>query len=632
MKYRNQCQLEFRGIQLDIANQPENMGYIRSFVDFAAKYDFNCLALHLKSCIRTKSFPYKSASGSYSPDDMRIIVDYAAKKNVEVMPIVEAFGHVEQFLSCPEVEHLAELRGGIEGRFSKVKQVFCPSLQETHAFLENYLTEVAELFPSEYFHAGFDEAWDIGYCDLCKKRLETETQADIFTKQLLDIHGIVARKLKKKMIIWDDLFDIYPQALAKIPKDIIMCAWHYEPLIVRPSGHTGGPQTDICALYDKLGFKYIFAPWANSSRNVETFSAYAMARKPLGALLTVWGMHGLMLHSDYPTIAYAGKLWSGKYKAMADSVLLDRAVQETTGCVRKDQLNLIKGLLHFRDIVLSNSPQAYLRGPLSDQEYARKLMVNASQTALQSSVPAARARLHHDVLEDMAICAEVESIYYELRELMTALYAPGNNASQWIMLDKKVGLCIGRLKTVKTRRRQQWERHRKGVIPCQTDSYLDSIIQMLARASEEARKVKALLKVTFPEDASNVDFFVRYQDNDEWQKVGSGAASRSRCFYPLYTSRIPQAVRIEAWGYVGLWISYLEIDNGKTRYVPASIGAIEGRVSNPAALLEEGRSGNGDYCFMGDGELAARKKFCNPDIVKIRNILEIDLKPEVFGI
>ena len=280
--------LDFRGVQLDLARQPENLDYIRSFIDFAATYHYNYLVLYLEGRIRTRSFPFKGKNGSYSPGDMRKIVAYAGKKKIEVVPAVSTLGHAEHFLSCPELEHLAELRGGREGRFSKFKHVFCPSLKETNEFLEKYLTEVSELFPSEYFHAGFDEAWDIGYCDLCRKRLETVTQSDIFAKQVIAIHGIIAKKLGKKMIIWDDLFDIYPKALGEIPGNIIMCSWHYDHLVEKPAGHCGGPQADMFALYDKLGFQYIFAPVAFSNRNVETFSSYAINKNPLGALLTVW--------------------------------------------------------------------------------------------------------------------------------------------------------------------------------------------------------------------------------------------------------------------------------------------------------------------------------------------------------
>ncbi|MCG2661677.1 MAG: family 20 glycosylhydrolase [Kiritimatiellae bacterium] len=374
--------LKFRGVQLDLGRQMESLDYIRSFMDFAGCYGYNCLVLYLEGRIRTKSFPYKSKESSYSPDDIKNIVEYAGKKSMEVVPVVPMFGHADLFLDCPELAHLAELRGGITGRFSTYNHVFCPSLKETHEFLDHYITEVSALFPSEYFHAGFDEAWDIGYCDLCKKRLETETQSDIFTKHLLDCHAILSEKLKKKMIIWDDLFDIYPRALDQLPKDIIMCSWHYDKLVGRPAGHCGGPQTDKFAHYDKLGFSYLFAPAAFSIRNVESLSAYALNRRPLGGLLTIWELTRDFLFSDYPTIAYAGAAWSGNSANIPDAELQDNAVRETTGCGKKEQISLIKTILNSRDIMFLDKQQAYLRGPLSNEEYERKYFIDVAKASL----------------------------------------------------------------------------------------------------------------------------------------------------------------------------------------------------------------------------------------------------------
>jgi len=38
------CKWEFRGIQLDLAGQMETMEYIRSFIDFASRYNYNKLS------------------------------------------------------------------------------------------------------------------------------------------------------------------------------------------------------------------------------------------------------------------------------------------------------------------------------------------------------------------------------------------------------------------------------------------------------------------------------------------------------------------------------------------------------------------------------------------------------------
>ena len=281
--------LAFIGAQLDLARQLETVDYVKSFVDFISAHGYNTLVLYMEGRIRTRSFPFMGKGESYSLDEAREIVDYADKKKIEVVPVVAALGHAKQFLKHPELEQLAELRGGIEGRFSRFnKQMFCPSKKETLEFLEAYLTEVSALFPSKYFHAGFDESWDMGLCELCKARLERETQADIFASHMTACHRIISGKLRKKMMVWDDMFGFYPSALEKIPKDIILCPWHYEKLVEKPSWGCLGVRTDKLALYDKLGFKYVFSPVARSFRNVETFSAYAMARQPIGALLTSW--------------------------------------------------------------------------------------------------------------------------------------------------------------------------------------------------------------------------------------------------------------------------------------------------------------------------------------------------------
>jgi len=619
--------LEFRGVQLDLARQPETLDFIKSFTDFVSRYGFNYLILYLEGRIKTKSFPYRKESESYSPDDMKRIVEYAGKKKIKVVPVVSLLGHAEQFLECPELEHLAELRGDQEGRFSKLKHVFCPSLKETREFLEVYLTEISRLFPSEYFHAGFDETWDIGYCDLCQKRLATETQSDIFTQHLLDCHAIVNKKLKKKMMLWDDMLAIYPQALDRIPRDIIMCSWHYDKLVDKPVGGILGQKTDKFAFYDKLGFKYIFAPAVSSFRNIETFSAYGLKRNPLGALLTAWEMKRRFFWAFYPALAYAGAAWSANGSDLPHEALQDAAVRETTGCEKKEQIGLLKHLLKTDYIMPSENMRGYLRGPLSDGEYERKSFIDFACAALESYSSGTKDRLQVDVLDDLATRVEIESVYFELRELISSLYSLCKPPGAKNRLRKNVALCVEKIKSIKAKRRRQWDAYRKGITPCHTDLYFDSLIKMLADAQTDAKQTKAFLKARFPFNTPNVEFFIRYCHSEKWQKVASGSCSApftgSFCYYfPLYHEGVPEAVRIETWGFVGLRISFLEIETRKARFVPASIGAVEGIVRDPESLLMD----SWDWCFLGEGEQGAPKKFLNPCLAKVRSVMEIDLK------
>ena len=276
-------QFAFRAIQMDLARQPETVEFIKKEIDFYRDCGYNFLVLYLEGRIRTEYFHPFPDHLSYSKEEMAEIVAYAAKQGLETIPVVSLLGHAEHFL-MGEDETISELKNGSCGRFNPRKHVFCPSMKETHEFIERYVTDIAEIFPSKYFHAGFDEAWDIGYCDICKKRLEKEGQSGIFSKHVNDMHALLTGKLGKTMMMWDDLFDIYPAALKETPRDVILCAWHYCDLEQLPYGHAGGPRRDQFKLYEEMGFKYIFAPASFSSLTWRLMSCFV----------------SLVLHLAYP--------------------------------------------------------------------------------------------------------------------------------------------------------------------------------------------------------------------------------------------------------------------------------------------------------------------------------------------
>ena len=61
-----------------------------------------------------------------------------------------------------------------EEAFRVVKEptVFCLSDPEARAWMENYIREVAAVFPGKNLHLGFDETWDLGYCPRCRPVME----------------------------------------------------------------------------------------------------------------------------------------------------------------------------------------------------------------------------------------------------------------------------------------------------------------------------------------------------------------------------------------------------------------------------------------------------------------------------
>lgn len=139
--------------------------------------------------------------GYYTAQDIKEILEYARKKHIDVIPEIEMPGHSEEVLAAyPELSCTGEQYGSSD---------FCPGKEETFTFLENVLTEVMEMFPSEYIHIGGDEAGKGAWktCPDCSRRMQEEGLSDVDELQSYLIHRIEAfvNSKGRKIIGWDEI-------------------------------------------------------------------------------------------------------------------------------------------------------------------------------------------------------------------------------------------------------------------------------------------------------------------------------------------------------------------------------------------------------------------------------------------
>jgi hexosaminidase len=174
----------YRGILLDVARWFYPPAFIEKLIDLLALYKLNTLHLHLtddqgwrleikkyprltqigawrKETIVGQNFdPYVGDAtphrGFYTQEQMRKLVAYAAARHVTIIPEIEMPGHARAALAAyPELS----CTGGpfeVSTRWGVHEDIFCPR-EQTFAFLEDVLSEVMQLFPSEYIHIGGDE-------------------------------------------------------------------------------------------------------------------------------------------------------------------------------------------------------------------------------------------------------------------------------------------------------------------------------------------------------------------------------------------------------------------------------------------------------------------------------------------
>lgn len=142
-----------------------------------------------------------AAGGFYTKDDIREILAYAERLHIEVIPEIEMPGHSEEVMAAyPELSCSGEPYRNSD---------FCPGKEATFTFLENVLTEVMELFPSQYVHIGGDEASKSGWktCPDCLRRMQEEGLENVDELQSYLIHRIeeFVNSKGKKIIGWDEI-------------------------------------------------------------------------------------------------------------------------------------------------------------------------------------------------------------------------------------------------------------------------------------------------------------------------------------------------------------------------------------------------------------------------------------------
>ncbi|XP_014241862.1 hexosaminidase D-like isoform X2 [Cimex lectularius] len=113
-------------------------------------------------------FPYTSldvsAKNAYSKNDIADILTMANKSSLEIIPLIQTFGHLEFVLKLEKYMHLREV--------NKYPQAICPSKEQSLEVLKNMIDDVMLMHKGyiEYLHIGCDEVYQIGECNDCKVR------------------------------------------------------------------------------------------------------------------------------------------------------------------------------------------------------------------------------------------------------------------------------------------------------------------------------------------------------------------------------------------------------------------------------------------------------------------------------
>jgi hexosaminidase len=219
---------KWRGMLLDCCRHFMEKDFVKRYIDLLAYHKMNTLHWHLTEDqgwrIEIDKYPNLTKNGAwrveetgevyggfYTKDDIREIISYAEERHITIVPEIEFPGHSVAaissypFLSCNKDSIKVGNQWGV------YKDIYCAGDERTFTFMEDILTEVIDLFPSEYIHIGGDEApkyrWD--NCVNCQRRIKDEKLHDTHELQSYFIKRIerFLNEKGKKLIGWDEILE-----------------------------------------------------------------------------------------------------------------------------------------------------------------------------------------------------------------------------------------------------------------------------------------------------------------------------------------------------------------------------------------------------------------------------------------
>ncbi len=211
----------WRGFMLDCCRHFFPKEFIKKCLDEMALFKLNRFHWHLTDDqawrIEIKEYPElaeragKPTGGCYTQEDVREIVAYAAERFITVVPEIEMPGHATAALT---VRPGLSCTGGPFARMAQwgvLEDVYCAGNEETFAFLESVLDEVAGLFPGAWVHVGGDECPKSRWkgCPKCQARMRSEGlngEMELQSWFIRRMEGYLKSR-GKRLIGWDEILE-----------------------------------------------------------------------------------------------------------------------------------------------------------------------------------------------------------------------------------------------------------------------------------------------------------------------------------------------------------------------------------------------------------------------------------------
>jgi hypothetical protein len=296
--------LPVRGLHL-MAPLPADFDTVLRLVrEGLPKEGVNTLVLEINYRYAYTRHPEVIDKDALTREQLEALAEACRAGGIRLIPQINMLGHQSWdkktfglLAAHPELDETPGLYPDNAGIYCRS---YCPRHPKVHEIVFDLIDELAEVTRADAVHVGMDEVFLLGE-DACK-RCKGRNKAELFADEVRALHDHLA-KGGRQMWMWGDRFldaDVIGHvwegakngtapAIALVPKDIVICDWHYENVV--PSA----------AHFALLGFPVVSSPWRlpgvalgqlDAIRSARRNSPAPLGSRFLGMLHTTWSESG----------------------------------------------------------------------------------------------------------------------------------------------------------------------------------------------------------------------------------------------------------------------------------------------------------------------------------------------------
>jgi hypothetical protein len=311
--------LPVRGFCIGAPDPKDVDAFTKFIAEELAPRNVNTLIVRVDYGYEFKSHPELADSSPLTKSDIRKMVNACKKNNIQIIPQINLLGHQSwashtgkllavypQFDETPYVKMPEKyVWPNADNLYCKS---YCPLHPDVHKVVFDLVDEICDVFETNAFHAGMDEVFYLGddKCPRCGGR----DKAELFAGEVRSLNDHLAQKGRRLWIwgdrlidgkttglgIWEASYNNTYRAVDMIPKNVVICDWHYE-------------RADKTPVYFAMkGLQVITCPWrkpeiavkqAEDMVNFRKESTREMQDKFYGMMQTVWSGAGSFLDGFY---------------------------------------------------------------------------------------------------------------------------------------------------------------------------------------------------------------------------------------------------------------------------------------------------------------------------------------------